>query len=72
MKFSVGLPKICDSFLGHITENAPHIYEVYFSWGDFPSGRSSQTESQEYTEWEMIDKQREALKAISDAGYEVK
>lgn len=71
MKFSVGLPKICDSFLGHITENAPHIYEVYFSWGDFPSGRSSQTESQEYTEWEMIDKQREALKAISDAGIKL-
>ena len=71
MKFSVGLPKVCDSFLGYITENARHIHEVYFSWGDFPSGRSSQTESAEYTKWELVDMQRQALQEIAKAGIKL-
>ncbi len=55
-------------FVNCIIENAEHIYEVYFSWGDFPNGRSSQTQSDEYTSWELMDIQREMLKHLSDAG----
>lgn len=52
MKFSVGLQQNNASLLNCILENAQSIREVYFSWGDFPNGRSSQlvcghTEQQE-------------------------
>ena len=43
MKFSVGLQKNNIEFVNCIIQNAEHIYEVYFSWGDFPNGRSYQT-----------------------------
>lgn len=67
MKFSVGLPKICGDFLPCIINNASHISEVYFSWGDFPSGRGSHTQSQEYTEWDVLFLQHEALSEITKA-----
>ena len=68
MKFSVGLPKNNMEFVNCIIQNAEHIYEVYFSWGDFPNGRSNQTQSDYYTPWELVDIQREMLKRLSDAG----
>ena len=67
MKFSVGLQKNNIEFVNCIIQNAEHIYEVYFSWGDFPNGRSYQTQSDDYTPWELIDIQREMLKSLSDA-----
>ena len=68
MKFTVGLPKNNPDFVQCIIENKEHIYEVYFSWGDFPNGRSSQSYDEVYTPWEMADIQRNALRKLSDAG----
>lgn len=67
LKFAVGLPKMDDAFVETIIENRDKIYEVYFSWGDFPNGRSSQISDNSLTPWEMQDWQRNALKRISDA-----
>lgn len=66
MKYMVGLKTMDEKLLQCIWENKEHIYEVYFSWGDFPNGRSSQIESELYTSWELQDMQRNALQAISD------
>ena len=41
MKFMVGLQNRNDDFLQSIIQNKEHIYEVYFSWGDFPNGRNN-------------------------------
>lgn len=67
MKFSVGLQLMRQSFIRCIAENAPSIREVYFSWGDFPNGRSSQLSGQ-HAPWELQMQQQEALKIISDCG----
>lgn len=66
MKFSVGLPKDNEAFLEKIIAEKSHIHEVYFSWGDFPNGRSSQTQSEICTEWEMQKKQADALNLLSE------
>jgi len=67
VKFSVGLPKSNLKFVNCIIQNSKDIYEVYFSWGDFPNGRSYQTQSDDYTPWELVDIQRGMLKSLSDA-----
>lgn len=67
LKFAVGLPKHNDAFVKTIIENSDKIYEVYFSWGDLPNGRSSQISDSFLTPWEMLDWQRNALKLISGA-----
>lgn len=63
----VGLQNRNDSFLQSIIENKDHIYEVYFSWGDFANGRNNQIQSEEFTAWEMQKWQAEALEKLSDA-----
>lgn len=68
MKFSVGLQKNNMEFVNYIIENSEHIYEVYFAWGDFPNGRSCQTQNDGYAPWELVDVQREMLKKLSEAG----
>ncbi len=65
MKFSVGL-QYREDFLDCIIKNKDHIEEVYFSWGDFPNGRSSQIQSEDYTPWELQQRQIEFLKVISE------
>ena len=68
MKFMVGLQNHNDNFLHSMIENKEHIYEVYFSWGDFPNGRNNQIHSEDYTPWEMQQWQIDALRQLSDAG----
>lgn len=68
MKYMVGLKSTDKNLLKSIVENKEYIYEVYFSWGDIPNGRTSQLESQNYTAWEMQDMQRSALKELSKEG----
>lgn len=68
MKYMVGLKNADENLLENIVENKEHIYEVYFSWGDIPNGRTSQLESHGYTTWEMQDMQRNALKELSQEG----
>ena len=67
MKFAVGLPKLNDAFVKALIENREHIYEVYFSWADFPNGRSLQTLDTDLTPWEMLDRQRNALSSLAEA-----
>ena len=68
MKFSVGLQYQRESFLDCIRQYAPHIGEIYFAWGDFPNGRNSQIYSEEYTLWELQQRQMDALQMVSDLG----
>lgn len=42
-----------------------HIREVYFSWGDFPNGRTSQLHSESYTPWQLMEQRQEHLKQLS-------
>ena len=68
MKYMVGLKTTDEKLLHCIRENKEHIYEVYFSWGDFPNGRSNQLENLEYVPWELQDMQRSALQELSSEG----
>ena len=69
MKYAVGLQKRnSEEFLQTIIENKEHIYEVYFSWGDFPNGRSNQLTHEYDTPWELQAGQMAALRTLSEAG----
>lgn len=70
MKFCVGLPKNDDKFIDCIIENKNHVHEVYFSWGDFASGRSAQTEG-DLLPWELIEIQKNALQKLSQNGIKL-
>ena len=71
MKYTVGLPKNNPQFLDCIIENKKHIYEVYFSFGDFPSGRSSQTGADSLSPFELMNIQTNALKTLSENGIKL-
>ena len=69
MKYSVGLQQQNTAdYLQTIIKNKERIYEVYFSWGDFPNGRSNQVAHEYLTPWELQDQQRETLRKLSDEG----
>lgn len=68
MKFTVGLQYTSDAFLECILNNREHIAQVYFSWGDFPNGRSNQLQSDHFTPWELQMRQMEVLKRLSGSG----
>ena len=68
MKYMVGLKSTDKNLLKSVIDNKEQIYEVYFSWGDLPNGRTSQLESRDYTAWEMQDMQRSALQELSKEG----
>jgi len=68
IKFCVGMPKNNDGFLDTVIENKDSIYEVYFSWGDFASGRSAQTTDSELLPWELVEIQKNSLKKLSQNG----
>lgn len=68
MKFSVGLQFTNEALIQDIILRKEQIHEVYFSWGDFPNGRSSALISAELTPWELQEKQMEVLKKLSEEG----
>ncbi len=68
MKFSVGLPKNNPEFVSYVIQQREHIHEVYFSWGDFPNGRSNQLQSENALPWELMEIQKSALSALAHAG----
>ena len=68
MKYMVELKNTDKQLLENIKIYKDNIYEVYFSWGDIPNGRTSQLESESYRPWEMQDMQRNALKELSKEG----
>ena len=69
MKYTVGLQKKnTEEYIQTIIDRKDQIYEVYFSWGDFPNGRSNQLQHEYDTPWELQDHQRETLKRLSGEG----
>ena len=70
MKFSVGLDKNC-SLIEEIIRFKEHIHEVYFSWGDFPNGRSNQLLKDGYTTWELQELQINALKELKEQNIDL-
>ena len=68
MNFSVGLQIDNSGFLKKIIENRDRINDVYFSWGDFPSGRGAAVQSQQLTSWELQSKMLEALGELGENG----
>lgn len=66
MKYTVGLQYTRDSFIDCIIENKEHISAVYFAWGDFPNGRSSQLMNEELRPWELQAKQVQVLSRLSE------
>ena len=68
MKYMVGLQNGNDTFLDCIIKNKEHIYEVYFSWGDFPNGRSLAIHNDALSEYEMMSWQNGALARLFDSG----
>lgn len=68
MKYMIGLKNTDNYLLETIKEHKDSIYEVYFSWGDIPNGRTNQLISEDYTSWEMQEIQRAALQELSKEG----
>lgn len=68
MRFSVGYRTEADeSFLHEIIKRKDHISEVYFSWGNFPSGRNDQTRAAGLMPFEAQAQQIRALSLFSEA-----
>lgn len=69
LKYIVGYPvSENQSFVNSIIQHKEHISEVYFSWGDFPNGRSSLNAGQGLTSFELQQRQFRDLKTLSNAG----
>ena len=67
----VGLQYANATFIEQIINNRNHIYEVYFSWGDFPNGRSSAVFDEQFLPWELQARQIEVLKQLSESGIKL-
>lgn len=69
MNFQVGYSVSSKpAFLEEIIKNKDRIKEVYFSWGDFPNGRSPETVNGSLTEWEAYEKAINDLEELNAAG----
>lgn len=65
MKFSVGLNNKNYSFIETVKKFKDNIHEVYFSWGDFPNGRSNQLSEEGITSFELQQSQINALTELT-------
>ena len=68
LKFIVGLADGKDNLTDCIEKNKDHISEVYFSWGDFASGRNRLAECEGRTLWEIQQGQVRTLEKLSHLG----
>lgn len=69
MKWIVGYQmREDDAFAGSIIARADEIRELYFSWGDFPNGRSSLSDRDGETLFERQLRQKADLERFSEAG----
>lgn len=69
MKFSVGLPMLKnDDFIERIIACREGIYEVYFSFGGYPSGRGSVRGAESEPVWAAQSRQLDELSRLSEAG----
>lgn len=57
-----------DRFVERIIHWRERIGEVYYSWPGIANGRSTQFKKYGFSEWEALDRQREDLKQLSEAG----
>ena len=71
MKYIVGYQMTDgDAFVDEMIESKAHIKEVYFSWGDMPSGRKIQGDDYGEILFEKQMRQRNDLKKLSNAGLD--
>ena len=72
MKFSVGYQvKTDDTFVSYITKHASDISEVYFSWGDFASGRNKMTVNSNLSPEAALEKQKCDIEKIAKQGIKL-
>ena len=65
MKYSVGLQYENERFIDEIVARKAGVSEVYFSWGDFESGRGRTTEHGDLLPWELQKKQEDCFLLIT-------
>lgn len=72
MKYSVGYnPNFAESLVSAVLENKSQISEVYFSYDNFPNGRSSALNVAGLTKQEAADKLKSDLRTLSDEGLKL-
>ncbi len=72
MKFSIGYRvDKSDTLVNEIINRKEDVYEVYSSWGTFPSGRNDQTRSEGLTPWQAQAKQIEDFKKLANSGIKL-
>lgn len=69
LKYMVGLSNCVSDLTECLIEHKEQIAEVYFSWGDFANGRSSQLEKKGYTPWELQKMQMDSLSRLHETGF---
>ncbi len=73
MKFAVGYPSIDgpEPFLDLVREYRPYLAEVYFPWGDLPSGRAALTVRRGYVDWAAQGRLEADLRAFRAMGLDL-
>ena len=72
MKYSIGYRvQSNDILVNEIISKKDSIFEVYCSWGAFPSGRNDQTRSEGLTPWEAQAKQISDLERLAKEGIKL-
>ena len=57
-----------DRYVRTLIEHRDRVREIYFSWPGIANGRNALSLTPGITEWEALDRQREDLHALHDAG----
>ena len=69
MKYMIGYGiQSAERFIDEIINHKDRISEVYFSWGDFPNGRSNALGNSELTYISAMEKQMSDLRRMSENG----
>ena len=68
VKYMIGLQSHKKDFVNEIIKQKEYIYEVYFSWGNFPNGRSSIATNENFFSCELQQMQTDALRCLSENG----
>ena len=74
MQFAVGYQLVEgneESLVEIVRDYAPHIAEVYFPWGDLPSGRAAISKRRGYTVWTAQQRMEDDLRAFRAMGLKL-
>ncbi|MDD3928040.1 MAG: hypothetical protein PHT33_15460 [bacterium] len=74
MKFAVGYQATCseaESFVDIVGDYREGIAEVYFPWGDMPSGRAALSDQRGYTDWQWQQRLEQDLTTIKSMGIKL-